>query len=90
MSLSAEAAVFFFRCAFVCGGSRGAAGRDPRSKDHRTAEELLVRLEIDGVAVRLNLLGQPGEQPDFVVAAWVLPYVYALCGAIATGAATRN
>jgi hypothetical protein len=30
--------------------------------------------------VRLNLLGQPGEQPDFVVAAWVLPYVYALRG----------
>ena len=32
------------------------------------------------MAVRLNLLGQPGEQPDFVVAAWVLPYVYALRG----------
>ena len=30
--------------------------------------------------MRLNLLGQPGEQPDFVVAAWVLPYVYALRG----------
>ncbi|MDE3187400.1 MAG: hypothetical protein KGM96_07745 [Acidobacteriota bacterium] len=44
------------------------------------AEELLVRLETDGVAVRLNLLGQPGEQPDFVVASWVLPYVYALRG----------
>lgn len=44
------------------------------------AEELLVRLETDGVAVRLNLLGHPGEQPDFVVAAWVLPYVYALRG----------
>jgi len=25
-------------------------------------------------------LGQPGEQPDFVVAGWVLPYVYALRG----------
>jgi hypothetical protein len=44
------------------------------------AEELLVRLELEGVAVRLNLLGQPGEQPDFVVASWVLPYVYALRG----------
>ena len=44
------------------------------------AEELLVRLETEGVAVRLNLLGQPGEQPDFVVASWVLPYVYALRG----------
>jgi hypothetical protein len=44
------------------------------------AEDLLIRLESEGVAVRLNLLGQPGEQPDFVVAAWVLPYVYALRG----------
>src|ERR1700740_2391325 len=44
------------------------------------AEELLVRLEKDGIAVRLNLLGHPGEQPDFVVASWVLPYVYALRG----------
>ena len=44
------------------------------------AEELLVRLEKDGVAVRLNLIGHPGEQPDYVVAAWVLPYVYALRG----------
>ena len=44
------------------------------------AEELLVRLETDGVAVRLNLLGLPGEAPDVVVASWVLPYVYALRG----------
>ena len=52
----------------------------PDPKQITAAEELLVRLETDGVAVRLNLLGQPGEQPDFVVAAWVLPYVYALRG----------
>ncbi len=44
------------------------------------AEGLLVRLENEGVAVRLNLSGQPSEQPDFVVATWVLPYVYALRG----------
>jgi 23S rRNA pseudouridine2605 synthase len=44
------------------------------------AEDLLIRLESENVAVRLNLLGQPGDQPDFVVAAWVLPYVYALRG----------
>lgn len=58
-------------------------GRQDATPDAKTialAEELLVRLELDGVAVRLNLLGQPGEQPDFVVAAWVLPYVYALRG----------
>ena len=52
----------------------------PAAKVIALAEDLLVRLETDGVAVRLNLLGQPGEQPDFVVAAWVLPYVYALRG----------
>jgi len=59
------------------------AGRPESTPDQKTiafAEDLLIRLENDGVAVRLNLLGQPGEQPDFVVAAWVLPYVYALRG----------
>jgi hypothetical protein len=59
------------------------AGERDATPDYRhiaVAEDLLVRLELDGVAVRLNLLGQPGEQPDFVVAAWVLPYVYALRG----------
>lgn len=59
------------------------AGRPEATPDPKTiahAEDLLVRLENEGVAVRLNLQGQPGEQPDFVVAAWVLPYVYALRG----------
>ena len=59
------------------------AGRPESTPDPKTialAEDLLVRLENEGVAVRLNLQGQPGEQPDFVVAAWVLPYVYALRG----------
>jgi hypothetical protein len=58
----------------------GERNANPGAKQIALAEELLVRLETDGVAVRLNLLGQPGEQPDFVVAAWVLPYVYALRG----------
>jgi hypothetical protein len=52
----------------------------PPAKIVSLAEELLVRMESEGVAVRLNLLGQPGDQPDFIVAAWVLPYVYALRG----------
>jgi 23S rRNA pseudouridine2605 synthase len=59
------------------------AGRQNATPDARqvaVAEDLLVRLEAENVAVRLNLYGQPGEQPDFVVAAWVLPYVYALRG----------
>lgn len=59
------------------------AGRrtpEPALELIRTAESLLVRLEADGIAVRLNLAGQPGEQPDYIVAAWVLPYIYALRG----------
>jgi hypothetical protein len=58
----------------------GQRNPTPEPKQIAFAEELLVRLETDGVAVRLNLLGLPGEQPDFVVASWVLPYVYALRG----------
>ena len=58
----------------------GQRNATPEPKQIALAEELLIRLELDGVAVRLNLLGLPGEQPDFVVAAWVLPYVYALRG----------
>ena len=52
----------------------------PDPKQVALAEDLLVRLENSDIAVRLNLLGQPGEQPDFIVASWVLPYVYALRG----------
>lgn len=59
------------------GGERNST---PSPKQIAVAEELLVRLELENVAVRLNLLGQPGEQPDYVVATWVLPYVYALRG----------
>src|SRR5579863_6680313 len=58
----------------------GQRNSTPDAKQIAQAEDLLVRLEKDGVAVRLNLLGQPGEQPDYVVAGWVLPYVYALRG----------
>ncbi len=58
----------------------GQSTSSPNEKQLAHAEDLLVRLEKNDVAVRLNLLGQPGEQTDFVVAAWVLPYVYALRG----------
>jgi uncharacterized membrane protein YgcG len=58
----------------------GERNQSPDSKLIASAESLLVSLETQDVAVRLNLLGQPGEHPDFVVAAWVLPYVYALRG----------
>src|SRR5208283_3807118 len=58
----------------------GRQDPNPDRKEIAVAEQLLLRLETDGVAVRLNLLGLPGEAPDFVVASWVLPYVYALRG----------
>src|ERR1700760_3802505 len=58
----------------------GQQDSTPEPAQIALAEELLIRLEKDGVAVRLNLIGHPGEQPDYVVAAWVLPYVYALRG----------
>lgn len=59
---------------------QGKREETPDPRQIAAAEELLVRLELADVAVRLNLQGQPGEQPDFVVASWVLPYVYALRG----------
>ena len=58
----------------------GHRDQAPGAREVALAEGLLVRLEHDDVAVRLNLLGQPGEQADYVVAGWVLPYVYALRG----------
>lgn len=59
------------------------AGREipnPDAKLLGIAEDLLVRLELKDVAVRLNLHGVAGLAPDYVVASWVLPYVYALRG----------
>ncbi len=59
------------------------AGRETPSPDNKLlqhSEELLVRLELSDVAVRLNLAGQPTLVPDYAVATWVLPYVYALRG----------
>jgi hypothetical protein len=58
----------------------GQHSATPEQTQIAIAEGLLVRLENEGVAVRLNLSGQLGEQPEFVVASWVLPYVYALRG----------
>src|SRR5208282_6900514 len=58
----------------------GERNVSPSAKTVSLAEDFLIRLESEGVAVRLNLLGQPGDEPDFVVAGWVLPYVYALRG----------
>ncbi len=62
----------------------GQRTTEPTPELIATAESLLVRLEAEGVAVRLNLGGHPlnsaGDQPDYIVAGWVLPYIYALRG----------
>jgi hypothetical protein len=62
----------------------GQRTTEPTPELIATAESLLVRLESEGVAVRLNLGGHPlnqaGDQPDYIVAGWVLPYIYALRG----------
>src|SRR5580658_1227761 len=62
----------------------GQRTNEPTPELIAEAESLLVRLEAEGVAVRLNLAGQPhnqsGDQPDYVVAGCVLPYIYALRG----------
>ena len=58
----------------------GKQNPTPGKETLTTAASLLTRLVADGVAIPLNLLTSLGEQPDFLVATWVLPYVFALRG----------
>ncbi len=58
----------------------GAPNANPVMADLDTAKSLLARLIVEGVAVPLNLLGTPGEIPDFVVAAPVFAYIFTLRG----------
>ncbi len=58
----------------------GAPNANPVMADLETAKSLLARLVTEGVAVPLNLLGTPGETPDFVVAAPVFAYIFTLRG----------
>lgn len=58
----------------------GKQNPTPGKETLATTASLLTRLVADGVAVPLNLLTSLGEQPDFLVATWVLPYVFALRG----------
>lgn len=58
----------------------GASNANPVMADTDTARSLLARLVTEGVAVPLNLLGTPGETPDFVVAAPVFAYIFTLRG----------
>ena len=57
---------------------------EPRSSvtaaEAETARGLVARLVAEGSALPLNLLGGPGEIPDFVVSAGAFPFVFTLRG----------
>ncbi len=58
----------------------GRSAQNPSAGERSRALELLVRLIDNSSAVPLKLGASLGEQPDFVVSADVLRYVYALRG----------
>jgi hypothetical protein len=61
-------------------GVLGAPAPEPALADTEQARTLLARLISEGIAVPLNLLGTPGETPDFVVSAPVFSYIFTLRG----------
>jgi hypothetical protein len=52
----------------------------PTAAETETARSFVARLVAEGAAVPLNLLGGPGDVPDFVVSAQVFSYVFTLRG----------
>jgi hypothetical protein len=58
----------------------GRAASAPSAAETETARGLLARLTAEGTAIPLNLLGGPGDVPDFVVSAQVFSYVFTLRG----------
>ena len=61
-------------------GVLGTATPEPALADTEQARTLLARLISEGIAVPLNLLGTPGETPDFVATAPVFSYIFTLRG----------
>ena len=61
-------------------GVLGAPTPEPALADTEQARILLARLISEGIAVPLNLLGTPGETPDFVATAAVFSYIFTLRG----------
>ena len=61
-------------------GVLGAPTPEPALADTEQARTLLARLISEGIAVPLNLLGTPGETPDFVATAPVFSYIFTLRG----------
>ncbi len=58
----------------------GAANSTPRPDAIENASGLLRRLLASGDVLALNLLGIPGDQPDFLASEDTLPFLYALRG----------
>ncbi len=58
----------------------GAADLTPAREATENASSLLERLLESGDAIALNLLGTPGEQPDFLATVETLPFLFALLG----------
>ena len=58
----------------------GTAESGPTAAQSETALNLLARMVSEGSAVPLNLLGGPGDVPDFVASAQVFSFCYTLRG----------
>jgi len=58
----------------------GAANASPTLAETETARSLVARLTGEGLALPLNLMGVPGDSPDFVVSAQVFSYIFTLRG----------
>jgi len=58
----------------------GKATDAPTAAESETARSFVARLTAEGDALPLNLLGGPGDVPDFVVSAQVFSYVFTVRG----------
>jgi hypothetical protein len=58
----------------------GAANAAPTLAETNAARGLVSRLVGEGLALPLNLLGVPGDSPDFVVSAQVFSYIFTMRG----------
>ena len=58
----------------------GAANAAPTLAETADARSLVSRLVGEGLALPLNLLGVPGDSPDFVVSAQVFSYIFTMRG----------
>jgi hypothetical protein len=58
----------------------GVSNAAPTMEETQVARSLVSRLVGEGLALPLNLLGVPGDSPDFVVSAQVFSYIFTMRG----------